>query len=139
MTLQERIKNDLKTAMKAKDEDKKNTIRVIMGEFARLDTKEVSDEDVIKVLKKLIKSEKETIERANERLGDKSGGKESAFIKIISQYLPKLASEQEIKSWIEKNIDFSAYKNKMQSMREIMAHFGSGADGNVVKNILLNL
>lgn len=132
MTLQEKIKNDLKTAMKAKDDDKKNTIRIIMGEFARLDSKEVADEDVIKILKKLIKSEKETLERA----GDSSGEGESSFIRIIEEYLPKMASQEEIKAWIEKNVDFSAYKNKMQAMREIMTHFGSGADGNTVKNIL---
>ncbi|QTA81135.1 Yqey-like protein [Desulfonema limicola] len=137
MTLQEKIKNDLKLAMKAKDEDKKNTIRVIMGEFARLETKEISDEDVIKVLKKLIKSEKETLEISGEASGKKI--EESAFIRIIEEYLPKMASEQEIKTWVENNIDFSSYKNKMQAMRDIMAHFGSAADGNTVKNILQGL
>ena len=61
MTIQQQIKKDLMGAMKAKDEDKKSTLRVIMGEFARADTKELSDDEVIKVMKKLIKSEKETL------------------------------------------------------------------------------
>lgn len=128
-TLQEKLKNDLKTAMKEKDEDKKNTIRVIMGEFARMDKKELPDEDVIPILKKLVKSEKETLERSEVK-------EDTPFIRIIEEYLPKPASEAEILSWIQANVDFSKYKNKMQSMRDIMQHFGSGADGNTVKKIL---
>jgi hypothetical protein len=51
-------------------------------------------------------------------------------------YLPKMATEAEIRSWIEHHIDFSKLKNKMQAMGQIMKHFGSAADGNAVKNIL---
>ncbi len=128
-TLQEKIKSDLKTAMKEKDEDKKSTVRVIMGEFGRLEKKELSDAEVVSVLKKLIKSERETL--------DKSGIKEdSAFIRIIESYLPKMAAEEDIRAWIQTNVDFSKYKNKMQSMRDIMQHFGATADGNTVKKIL---
>ena len=42
MTIQQQIKTDLTGAMKAKDEEKKSTLRVIMGEFARSDAKELS-------------------------------------------------------------------------------------------------
>ncbi|MBU0995123.1 MAG: GatB/YqeY domain-containing protein [Proteobacteria bacterium] len=129
MTLQEKIKADLKIALKEKNDVKKSTIRVIMGEFARLDKKELPDDEVIKVLKKLIKSEKETIE--------KSGGTEdSEFITITNSYLPKEVSAPEIEDWIRSNIDFSSFKNKMQAMKPIMQHFGSSADGNMVKEIL---
>lgn len=131
-TLQEKLRNDLKTAMKEKDEDKKNTIRVIMGEFARMDKKEIPDNEVIPILKKLIKSENEMLERSG-LTGD------SPFIRIIEQYLPKMASEEEILSWIQANVDFSKYKNKMQAMKDIMQHFGSGADGNTVKKVLQDI
>ena len=132
MTLQETIKADLKIALKQKDDTKKSTIRVIMGEFGRLDKKELPDDEVIKVLKKLIKAEKDTIE--------KSGGTEdSDFIRIINAYLPKEATEDEVEAWIKANIDFSAFNNKMQAMKPIMAHFGSRADGAMVKTILNRL
>ncbi|MBN1930205.1 MAG: GatB/YqeY domain-containing protein [Desulfobacterales bacterium] len=132
MKLQEQIKKDLTSAMKAKDEPKKETLRVIIGEFGRLDKKELSDEEVIKVLKKLIKSEKELLEKKGET-------EDSEFIKIIENYVPKTASEQEIVAWINQNIDFSKFKNKMQAMSSIMKHFGSLADGNEVKKILEKL
>ena len=48
--------------LKGKDEEKKDTLRVILGEFGRLDKKELSDDEVVKILKKLIKSEKEMLE-----------------------------------------------------------------------------
>jgi uncharacterized protein YqeY len=132
MTIQQQIKKDLMGAMKAKDKEKKSTLRVIMGEFARSDTKELADEAVIKILKKLIKSEKET-------LAQKGSDEETAFIQIIETYLPQMASEKEIVAWVHENIDFSQFKSKMQAMGAIMKHFGARADGNAVKDILQEL
>ena len=129
MTLQKKIKTDLSAAIKAKDENKKAALRVILGEFGRLDKKELSDDEAVKILKKLIKSEKEVLEQKGE-----TGN--SAFLEIVESYLPKMASDEEISAWIRQNIDFSQYKNKMQAMGVIMKHFGATADGNVVKDIL---
>jgi hypothetical protein len=47
-----------------------------------------------------------------------------------------MASEEEIVAWINENIDFSEFKNKMQAMGSIMKHFGPAADGDTVKQIL---
>ena len=129
MNLQKQIKSNLTAAIKAKDEEKKDTLRVILGEFGRLDKKELSDDEVVKILKKLMKSEKEVLEKK----GDET---DSRFIKIIENYLPKMATEADITKWIEQNIDFSEFKNKMQAMGLIMKHFGVTADGNAVKKIL---
>jgi len=129
MNLQVQIKKDLSAAIKEKNENKKDTLRVILGEFGRLDKKELSDDEVVKILKKLIKSEKEVLEQKGEAT-------DSAFIEIINHYLPKMATEEEIKAWIQQNIDFSQFKNKMQAMGLIMKHFGATADGNSVKEIL---
>jgi hypothetical protein len=129
MNLQKQIKTDLSAAIKARDENKKDTLRVILGEFGRLDKKEISDDEAVKILKKLIKSEKEVLEQ-------KGDTEHSAFIEIVESYLPKMAAEEEISAWIRQNIDFSQYKNKMQAMGVIMKHFGATADGNVVKEIL---
>lgn len=131
MTLQDKLKDDLKSAMKARDEAKKDAIRVVMGEIARSDKKQLADDEIIRILKKLIKSEHELLEKSRQ-------GSTSAFITIIEAYLPKMATPDEIQKWIADNIDFSAYKNKMQAMGTIMAHFGSSADGNAVKQVLQN-
>jgi uncharacterized protein YqeY len=129
MTLQEQIKNDLTAAMKARDTEKIEALRVVMGEFGRMASKTLADEDVIKILKKLEKSEREVLAR-------KGGEENSRFIVVLQQYLPRMATESDIEAWIRDHIDFSAYRNKMQAMGDIMRHFGSGADGNLVKSIL---
>ena len=129
MMLQEKLKNDLKVAMKTKDTARKDAIRVVMGEMARADKKDFSDDEIIRILKKLVKSEKEMLEKSSQ-------GETSGFIDIIAAYLPQMAAEEEIRLWIEANVDFSAYKNKMQAMGTIMAHFGASADGNMVKQVL---
>ncbi len=129
MTLQNKIKDDLKSAMKDRDEERKSALRVIMGEMARLDKKEFSDDEIINILKKLVKSEKEMLTKSGQ-------GKTSAFITVIEDYLPQMAGEAEIRQWIEANVDFKRFKNKMQAMGMIMGHFGASADGNLVKKVL---
>ena len=132
MRLQEQIKKDLISAMKKKDEEKKSAIRVVMGEFGRLDKKELADDDVIRVIKKLIEAEKEMLEAKGETA-------DSVFITTLEKYLPGMASEDEIRVWIQQNLDFTEFNNKMQAMRPIMSHFGSSADGNIIKKILQSI
>ncbi len=131
MTLQETIKGDLKRSMKAKDETKTSTLRVLIGEFQRQSKKELNDSEVLSIIRKLIKAESEMLER--------SGSTESDFLTELEGYMPKQASEQEIREWIEAHVDFSQYNNKMQAMKPIMAHFSGAVDGNTVKRILLDM
>ncbi len=129
MKIQEQIKKGLTSAIKAKDDVKKDTLRVVIGELGRSDKKELSDDEVIKVLRKLLKYEKEVLDKK----GDDS---DSEYINIIESYLPKMATDEEVKTWIKQNIDFSQFKSKMQAMGSIMKHFSFSADGNAVKKIL---
>lgn len=131
MKLQEKIKAELKVSIKARDAARTGAIRILIGEFQRQPEKELDDEQVIGIIKKLIKSERELLAA--------SGEKESDYIAVLEGYLPQQTSEEEIRSWISSNIDFSSYNNKMQAMRPIMAHFGASTDGNIVKKILQDL
>ncbi|NOR24217.1 MAG: hypothetical protein GQ542_07450 [Desulforhopalus sp.] len=128
MSMQEALRDELKVAMKARDTDRTGAIRILMGEFARQTEKVLSDEQVIAIVKKLIKSERELLAA--------QGNEGSPFLKIMEEYLPKQASEEEIFAWIQKNIDFSSFGNKIQAMKPIMQHFGSAVDGNLVKKVL---
>lgn len=132
MSLREQIKKDLTAAMKARDEEKKSILRVIIGEFGRQAQKEIADGEVLKIIKKMIKSEKEVL--AQSRAGDTN-----RFIEVAESYLPQMASEEQVAAWIKANIDFSQFKNKMQAMGPVMAHFGDAADGNLVKKVLQGL
>lgn len=139
---------------------KKDVPRAIISMFPEIGKKaeDATDEDVIKLLKKYISQEKE---RAIYQFGylkekDVEGKTPQEVKKLVNEtieacgeelktpriitaedYLPKLASKEEIIDWIKKNIDFSQYKNKMQAMGPIMKQF-KGNDGNSIKTILLN-
>jgi len=131
MTSQERIKSDLMDAIKAKDVERREALRVVLGEFDRQDAKKLTDEDVVGVLRRLAKSERETLHL--------KGESDSGFLRTIEAYLPKLATDEEIAAYIQENIDFSEFKNKMQAMGPIMKHFGTTADGNAVKRVLQSI
>lgn len=133
MALQQQIKSELKDAMKAKDTVKKDTIRIIMGEFSRQPQKELSDPEVVAIIRKLIKSETELLAQAKQSVED------SPYIKVLEGYLPTQASEADIKAWIAENIDFTSFGNKMQAMKPIMTQFAGRTDGNMVKKILESL
>lgn len=128
MSLQEQISAELKMAMKSRDRVKTDAVRVLIGEFQRQPEKELTDQQVAGIIRKLIKSEKELLAA--------SGSEDSGFIEVLEGYLPQQAGEEEIRKWIAENIDFSDFNNTMQAMKPIMAHFAGNADGNTVKKIL---
>lgn len=128
MGLQQQIESQLTAAIKNRDKDRAGAIRILKGEFQRQPEKELSDEQVVGIIKKLIKSEKELLEASKQQ--------NSAYIDILQGYLPQQADDDEVRAWIKENIDFGSFANKMQAMRPIMAHFGSTVDGADVKKIL---
>ena len=144
MSLLEKIKADLKTALRNKDSEVKGALRLIMAEFPKLTIpltlesgkkttrlkkpEEITDDDIIGIVHGLVKSEKTVLEAKQEET--------SEYLQILEAYLPKMASKEEIEEWISNNIDFSQFKNKMQAMGTIMKHFGKLADGQQVKDIL---
>ena len=119
-------------------------MRLIMAEFPKLTVpltlesgkkstrlkkpEEITNDDIIGIINGLVKSEQTVLEIKRETT--------SEYFEILKLYLPKLVSREEIVVWIKENIDFSQYKNKMQTMGAIMKHFGKTADGKQVNQIL---
>ena len=107
MNLQEQIRLDMVNAMKTKDSERLSLLRVVAGEFSRVG-KELSDEQVLKVLKKLV-------ENANE-MGNISE------INILEKYLPKMLGDDEVKIIISNIINengFSGIKDMGKVMGEL--------------------
>jgi uncharacterized protein YqeY len=144
LSLVKKVKQDLKTAMLTKNPEARNTMRLIMAEFPKLTVpltlesgkkstrlkkpEEITNDDIIGIINGLVKSEQTVLEIKRETT--------SEYFEILKLYLPKLVSREEIVVWIKENIDFSQYKNKMQTMGVIMKHFGKTADGKQVNQIL---
>jgi len=146
LSLQMKLKEDLKQAMRAKDEAGRNTIRQVMSEFFKLtvpvtleggkkstrpkSAEEITNDDIIGIIHGLIKSEHILLEAKQEATSD--------YLRILEAYLPRQVAREEIVDWVRGNIDFSQFKNKMQAMGVIMKHFGKTADGKLVNDILKN-
>ena len=146
MSLQAKLKEDLKTAMREKNEALRNTIRQVMSEFFRLTVpvtleggkkssrpkkpEEITDDDIIGIIQGLVKSEHIVLEARGEESSD--------YLRILKAYLPRQATREEIVAWVQDNIDFSKFKNRMQAMGVVMKHFGKSVDGKLVNQILQN-
>jgi uncharacterized protein YqeY len=147
MSLHAKIKLDLKTAMLKKEVAVKNTLRQIMAEYPGLTVpitlengkkttrpkkaEEITDDDIVGIIQKLVKSEHTVLEAKEEET--------SEYLEVLEIYLPRLATKEEIVAWIEENINFTEFKSPMQAMGPIMKHFGKLADGRLVKQILQDL
>lgn len=128
-TLQKQIEKDLKNT---EHKDIKNSLKVVVGELQRQRNKEVPDDEVIKILKKLTKYVDETPEELRT--------KELLFYReIINTYIPKNdITDEEILDWIKNNVDFTALKNKMQAVGVVMKNFQGKLDGARVKELVTN-
>ena len=147
ISLHDKIKLDLRNSMLQKKNDIRDAIRVIMGEYPKLTVpiilqsgkktsrvkkpEEITDDDLLGIIRGLAKSEKSVLEVQKKE--------SSPYLKVVESYLPKMVSSDEVKTWINENIDFAEYKSPMQAMGTIMKHFGKLADGNMVKGLLQEL
>jgi uncharacterized protein YqeY len=128
------LKVMLKKATKAKDINKKYTLRMILGEIPRLNKKkgeEVTKDDINGIITKLIKSELIVLEYSGV---DES---KSEYLNILKSFIPAMMTEKEIESWIFNNVDFDSYATPIKAMGFIMSELKGSADGNLVRLVLM--
>ena len=104
MSTIEKLKEDLKTYMKAKDMVSLNTVRGILNEINIREMKniKITDEEVIKVLRSEAKKRKESIETFEKAGRTDLTEKESKELKIIEGYLPAEISDEELPQNLKK-------------------------------------
>jgi uncharacterized protein YqeY len=103
--MRNQILEDLKMAMKNQEKEKLSVIRMVKGsiQMMELDKKhELSDEEVIDVISKEIKSRKDSIEEFKKGNRQDLIDKTESEITILKTYLPKQLSEEEVKEIVEK-------------------------------------
>lgn len=107
MSLKETINDAVKTAMKAKEKKKTATLRLITAAIKQIEVderRELSDDDVIAVLTKMVKQRRESIEQFTKGNRTDLADIEIAELAIIQDYLPEQLSEEEIDTLIAKAI-----------------------------------
>ena len=113
MSLREKIDNEYKNALKSKDKNKISTYRLILSGLKDLDIqnrsgpnkKDTDDNDIKKLLKKMIKQRTESIEIYKKNNRQDLLQIEENEVNIMSEYLPKQLSEDDTKKLCEEVIN----------------------------------
>src|ERR1700722_6646744 len=131
MPLIDQIQKDIVTAMKAREEHKLSTLRMVktalknreIDKMAPLDDKESQQ-----VLSTLIKQRKDSVEQFTKGGRQEMADKEAAEIKLIETYLPKAAGEEEIVAGVKAVIaemGSPTMKDMGTVMKNVMARFNA--------------
>src|SRR5256885_7558873 len=141
MSLTEQIQKDIVSAMKAKDEARLSTLRMVKSALHLRQVEKMApldDKESQAVLSTLIKQRKDSVEQFTKGGRQEMADKEAAEIVLIETYLPKAAGEAEIVSGVKAVIaemGSPTMKDMGTVMKNVMAKFaaqGMRVDGKVV-------
>ena len=151
MSIKEKINDEYKTALKSKDKNKISTYRLILSGIKDLDIsnrsgpnkKETDDEDIKKLLKKMIKQRNESVEIYKKNKREDLLKIEQGEIDLLSTYLPKQLSEDETKqicSEIIIKVGAQNIKDMGKVMGELKKNYSDSIDfskaGSMLKELL---
>ena len=122
MNLRETINQDVKNAMKAKDTKKRDALRLLMSAFKQIEVderKELSDDDVIKIIQKQVKSRNDSATQYKDAGRDDLLQVELDEIAIYTEYLPAQLTEEELSSAV-KEIVSQVGATSMKDMGKVM-------------------
>lgn len=124
MSLKDKITEDMKTAMRAKDKERLSTLRMVKSEIMKREKDqekgtELTDEEVIKTLNTLVKQRRDSAEQYEKGGRAELAEKENAEIAVLEEYLPKAASDEEIEKAVTEAIEETG-ASSMKDMGTVM-------------------
>jgi uncharacterized protein YqeY len=148
-TLQTQVREKLKIAMKEKDQVGLDTLRAIISSCTnelvatgKTPQDELDNDGVIKVVARLIKQRKDSIEQfTNAGRADLVAG-EQAQVWVLEQFMPEQLSEEKIRAIAvskQTELGFSDKSKQGMLVGAIMKEVGTNADGQLVKKIVESL
>jgi hypothetical protein len=147
MNLEQRVMADLKTAMLAKDEAALRSLRaikasIILAKTAEGGTGSIKEDEEIKILQKLIKQRKDSLEIYQTQNRDDLATKEKEEIAIIEKFLPAQMSQDELKSFLQKIISDTGASTPAD-LGKVMGlaskQLAGKADGKTISNMVKDL
>ena len=141
--LEEKILNDYKEAMKARDTLKSSVLSFLRADMINLaiakKKKVLDDSEVISVIKKQIKQRQDSIEQFKNGNRPDMADKETKELEILKSYLPPELSADEVKKIIEEVISATGAKEMKDMgkvMKEVTAQIAGRADGKLVSDLV---
>ena len=143
--LKEKLMDDLKLAMREKNEIRKNTVQMVRAAILQIEKDKgivVEDDKIIEIIAKEVKSKKDAL------VDFEKGGREDLIsqtneeIAILQEYLPKQLTREEIKVELEKvisDLGATSMKDMGPDMKEAKARIGAAADGRTINDVVKEL
>ena len=129
--LLDRIKDDMKQAMRDKAKDRLNTIRLILAATKQQEVDrrvELVEADVLAILDKMLKQRRDSIEQFDKAGRDDLSDKEKREVEVIQGYMPQQFSDEEISQHIQEAIS-STGAESMRDMGKVMGILKSKMQG----------
>jgi uncharacterized protein YqeY len=144
MSLKEKLQNDLTDSMRARDEVRSSTIRMILTsikneEVAGKEARELNDAEIITVLSREAKKRREAAEAFDQAGAKDRADRERAEGVVIGEYLPKQLTEDEIKSLIAAAMAETGASTPAQMglvMKSLQPKIAGKADGGLVSSLV---
>lgn len=130
-TLKDKITEDMKSAMRAKEMERLGTIRLLLSAIKQKEVDEritLIDADIISILNKMIKQRRESITQFQAGNRPELAAKEAQEIQVLTTYLPQQMSEQEIDALIQEAIQTVNAKTTKE-MGAVMTFIRTKAQG----------
>lgn len=146
MTLQEQIKEQMKDAMRAKEQSKVMTLRGLMSAFTnelvaqgKMPTDKLTDEEAITVITREAKRRKDSIQQYSDAGREELAADEKEELAILEAFLPELMSEEEVTAFVvakKEEMGITDASQKGQFIGAVMAELKGKADGAMVNRIV---
>src|SRR5437762_13214943 len=145
MSIAEKITNDMTAAMKARDEHRLSTLRMVKSDLKNKEIDKrapLDDQETLAILSTLIKQRKDSIEQFLKGGRKELADKEAAEIQIIEGYMPKAAGEEEVANVVRATISemgSPTMKDMGAVMKTAMSKFsanGTRVDGKMVSEMV---
>ena len=138
MTIREKILEDIKTAMKEKDNFRRDTLRLVNSVIKQVEVDErieMTDDKVLPILQTQIKRRLDSASQYRAGNREDLASNEEAEIKIISEYLPKQLTLQELEAQIKEIIaELGAGANLGAVMKAAKEKIGAKSDGKSISD-----
>lgn len=139
--LKEKLMEDLKNAMKNKDEIRKNTVQMVRAGILQIEKDkgiQVEDDKIIEIIAKEVKTKKDALKDFEKAERQDLIDQTNKEIEVLQEYLPKQLSREEIKVELEKiisEIGATTMKDMGAIMKEAKAKMGASADGKTINEV----
>ncbi|UOQ46343.1 GatB/YqeY domain-containing protein [Halobacillus salinarum] len=144
MTITERLTEDMKTAMKARDKQTLSVIRMVrasmQNEAIKLGKGELTDEEELTVLTREVKQRKDSLHEFEEAGRDDLVEGLHYELEVLQRYMPEQLSEEELEQIVQETIQEVGASNKSDMgkvMSAVMPKVKGKADGSQVNKLVL--